>query len=138
MSPGGYLELQDGIFPMKYIGEPPVNSDLYKWNELVHEGTRRSGRLWNNTQHYAQWMRGIGFEDVVEKNFYWPTSTWPKGDYLKQVALLFQLDLLNGLEGISMKVFTRYMGWTAEEVRMFIVGVRRDLKDRSIHAYLPM
>jgi hypothetical protein len=138
LTPGGYLEMQDGSFPMKYVGEPPVNSDLYKWNELVSEGARRSGRPWDNTQHYARWMREIGFEEVVEKNFYWPTSTWVKGDHLKQVATYCQLDLLNGLEGLSMKVLTGFMGWKADEVRAFIVGVRRDLKDRSIHAYFSM
>jgi Methyltransferase domain len=138
LTPGGYLEMQDGIFPMKYVGEPPVDSDLYKWNELVAEGARRSGRPWNNTLHYAEWMREIGFEDVVEKNFYWPTSPWAKGEYFKQVAIYFQEDMLNGLEGISMKVLTRFMGWTAEEVKALLVGVKRDFKDRSIHAYLSM
>jgi SAM-dependent methyltransferase len=37
---GGYFELQDAVFPMEFIGEPPVNSALYKWNELVMEGAR--------------------------------------------------------------------------------------------------
>jgi hypothetical protein len=138
LAPGGYLEMQDGFFPMKYIGEPPVNSDLYKWNELVVECVAKSGRLWNNTLHYAKWMRDAGFEDVVEKNFYWPTSTWAKGEYYKKVATYFQEDMLNGVEGISMKIFTRFMGWTAEEVKAFLVGVKRDFRDRSIHAYLPM
>ena len=138
LTPGGYLEMQDGFFPMKYVGDPPVNSHLYKWNELVLEGARRSGRAWTNAMHYAQWMREIGFEDVVEKKFYWPNSTWPKGDYLKQVAIYWQADLMNGLEGISMKVLTGFMGWTPDEVRALLVGVRQDVKDRSIHAYLSM
>jgi hypothetical protein len=130
--------MQDGIFPMKYVGEPPVDSDLYKWNELALEASRRSGRPWDNTLYYAEWMREIGFEDVVEKNFYWPTSPWPKGDYFKQVAIYFQEDMLNGLEGISMKVLTKFMGWTAEEVQALLVGVKRDFRDLSIHAYLRM
>jgi hypothetical protein len=138
LTPGGYLEMADGFFPMKYLGDPPVDSDLYKWNELVTEGARRSGRAWTNTPHYAQWMREIGFEEVVEKNFYWPTSPWARGEYMKRVAAYFQEDMLNGLEGISMKVLTGYMGWTAEKVRAFLVGVRRDFKDQSIHAYLSM
>jgi hypothetical protein len=35
LTPGGYLEIQDGAFPFKYIGDPPVDSALYKWNQLV-------------------------------------------------------------------------------------------------------
>jgi len=130
--------MSDVFFPLKFVGDPPVNSNLYKWSELVTEGARRSGRAWTNAQYYAQWMREIGFENVVEKNFYWPTSPWPKGEYLKQVALYFQEDAMNGLEGISMKVLTKFMGWTTEEVRTFLVGVSRDIRDRSIHAYLQL
>jgi hypothetical protein len=123
---------------MKYIGEPPVNSNLYKWNALALEGARKSRRAWDNTIHYAHWMREIGFEDVVERDFYWPTSTWAKGEHLKQVASYFQADMLNGLEGLSLKILTRFMGWSADEVKAFLVGVKRDMKDRSIHAYLSM
>jgi hypothetical protein len=123
---------------MQYVGEPPVDSDLYKWNELLAEGARKSGRAWDNITHYAEWMREIGFEDVVEKNFYWPTSSWAKGKYFKQIGIYFQEDMLNGLEGMSMKVLTRFMGWTPEEVQAFLVGVRRDFRDRSIHAYAAM
>jgi len=138
LAPGGYVEMQDGIFPMQYVGDEPVDSDLYKWNQLVTEGSHRSGRPWDNTLYFAQWMREIGFEDVEEKNFYWPTSPWPKGSYYKKVAAYFQKDILKGLEGISMKILTRFMGWSEENVRAFLVGVTRDFKDRSIHACLRM
>lgn len=48
-------------------------------------------------------MEDVGFEDVVEKSFYWLTSTWAKGLYYKEVALYWQKDLLYRLEGISLK-----------------------------------
>jgi hypothetical protein len=138
LEPGGYLEMQDGFFPMRYIGEPPVDSDIYKWNELIVEGARRARHPCTEASQYAQWMREIGFVDVVEKDFYWPSSTWAKGKHLKRIALLFQEDMLNGLEGISMRILTKAMGWSAEEVQAFLVGVKRDFQDRSIHAYLSM
>ncbi|KAE9365680.1 S-adenosyl-L-methionine-dependent methyltransferase [Stipitochalara longipes BDJ] len=137
LNPGGYLELQDGTFPFKYIGEPPVNSDLYKWSEIVVAGAAKAGRPWTNAQHYKQWMEEIGFEDVVEKKFFWPTNSWPKGAYFKQVAAYWQADLLKGLEGISLKVM-KVLGWSAEEIHAFLPAVKRDVKDTSIHAYLPI
>jgi hypothetical protein len=30
------------------------------------------------------------------------------------------------------------MGWSAEEVRAFLVDVRKDIKDTSMHCYCPM
>lgn len=35
LEPGGYLELQDECFPFQYRAEPPKDSALYTWTELV-------------------------------------------------------------------------------------------------------
>ena len=137
LEPGGYLELQDGCFPFQYIGEPPKDSALYKWNEIVVAGGEKSGRPWTNVQYYKRWMEEAGFEDVVEKLYYWPTSTWAKGKYFKEVSVYFQEDLLSGLDGISLKIMG-LMGWSADEIRAFLPGVREDIKNPSIHAFLPM
>lgn len=57
-----------------------------------------------NVVNYKRWMEEQGFEDVVEKTFYWPTSTWVEGRYYKLVAAYFQAHILNGIEGMSLKV----------------------------------
>lgn len=44
----------------------------------------------------------------------------------------------NGLSGLSMALFTRGLGWSADELEVFLVDVRKDLKDRHIHSYWPM
>jgi hypothetical protein len=137
LEPGGYLELQDGCFPFQYIGESPRDSALYRWNEEVVAGGAKLCRPWTNVQHYKQWMEDVGFVDVVEKPFYWPTSAWAKGKYYKEVALYWQEDLLRGLEGISLKAMGS-MGWTVEEIQAFLPGVRDDVKNTSIHAFLTM
>ena len=43
-----------------------------------------------------------------------------------------------GLYGLSVALFTRALGWSAEELEVFLVGVRKDLRNRQIHAYWPM
>jgi hypothetical protein len=47
-------------------------------------------------------------------------------------------NICNGLYGLSVALFTRGLGWTAQETEVFLVNVRKDLKDRRIHAYWPM
>lgn len=135
LTPGGYLELQDVVYPFCYIGPPPVSSDLYRWNQLCMEGSTKIGRPWMNVPHYKRWLEETGFEDVVEKNFYWPTNGWARGKYFKQVAAFFQQDILNGIEGMSLKVIGQ-LGWTAEEIREFLVGVKRDIQNPSITSYV--
>lgn len=136
LAPGGYLELQDGILPMKYVGTPPTSSSLYKWMSLVMEASQKSGRPWDRTRHYATWLREIGFEDVQERAFYWPTNPWPKDPQLKRLSLWYQEDLMGGLEAITMKLFTAFLGWSEDSCRVLIAGVRRDLRDPGIKCYI--
>ncbi|QGI71003.1 hypothetical protein CEK26_003338 [Fusarium fujikuroi] len=48
------------------------------------------------------------------------------------------MDSFKGLEALSMAALTRVLGWTQEEVTIFLAKVRRDLNDRTIHAYWPV
>jgi hypothetical protein len=82
-------------------------------------------------------MEESGFEDVVERSFYWPTSPWAKGQYYRDIAMIAQEDALSSLEALSLKVIGS-IGWSAEEIRNFLIDVRRDIKDISIHCFIPM
>jgi hypothetical protein len=44
----------------------------------------------------------------------------------------------SGLESFSMALFTRVLNWSKEEVDVFLVSVRKEMKDPKIHAYWPM
>jgi hypothetical protein len=47
-------------------------------------------------------------------------------------------DVASGLEGLSMRMFTKILGWTHEEVVELIEKVDVDLHSGKMHAYLPM
>jgi hypothetical protein len=137
LAPGGYLELQDMVYPFEYAGEPPVNCDLYRWNRLCIEGSTKIGRPWMNVKNYKRWLEEVGFEDVVEKSFYWPINPWAEGEYYKKIGTFFQISLTNGIEGMSLKVMGQ-LGWSADEIRTFLVGAKKDIQDPSITSYLPV
>jgi hypothetical protein len=42
------------------------------------------------------------------------------------------------LEGLTMAPFTRVLGWEKEQVIVFLVSVREEMRDPSIHAYWNM
>jgi hypothetical protein len=137
LTPGGYLELQDLAFPPQFWGEPRTETSLYKWGKLTSEASVKIGRPWTNVPKFKEWLEEIGFEGVVEKKYYWPLSSWAKGEYYKQISVYAQAALLNGIEGMSLKLM-RLMGWSAEEVKAFLVSVKEDVKNTSLHAYAPV
>lgn len=49
-----------------------------------------------------------------------------------------QENFTTGLAGLSMAVFTRGLGWSQEEVEIFLADVRRSIRDVSVHGYYPM
>ncbi|KAI1499756.1 S-adenosyl-L-methionine-dependent methyltransferase [Biscogniauxia marginata] len=135
LAPGGYIELQDALFPMNWIGEPPTQSALYRWNERMLEGVQRLGRSWSNVQHYGRYFAEAGFEGIVDRRYYWPTSPWAKGRHYKTVSLYFQEDMIAGLEAMSLKVLG-ILGMSPAQVREFVEEVKRDFRDLNMHAYL--
>ena len=82
-------------------------------------------------------MEEIGFVDIVEKDFYWLTGKWAQGEYFKTVGDLYAKNMCNGIEGMSLKVLGA-LGWTPEEIREFLVLVRKDFVDVDVFCYAPL
>jgi hypothetical protein len=40
-----------------------------------------------------------------------------------------------GPEGLSLMLFTRALKWTPEQVQLFLMDVRKDVKNPNIHSY---
>jgi hypothetical protein len=87
---------------------------------------------------YADQMRAAGFEDIHQSLFKWPQNRWPKDPKMKELGMWTHADIAGGLSGLSMAMFTRVLGWTAEELEVFLVDVRKEMRDTRVHAYFPM
>jgi len=57
---------------------------------------------------------------------------------MEQTGAWHAENFTTGLSGLSMAAFTRGLGWTAEELEVFLVDVRKSMKDTKIHGYYPM
>ena len=44
------------------------------------------------------------------------------------------MQIEDGLEGFSLRLFTNALGWKVEEVQVMLAKVRKDLRDPKIHA----
>jgi hypothetical protein len=44
-------------------------------------------------------------------------------------------NLLEGIEGFSVALFTKILGWSRAELEVFLAQVRKDVQNRRIHAY---
>jgi hypothetical protein len=101
----------------------------------MHESASKAGFPLDAIAHVPEMMRDAGFEDIVAIPIKWPTNSWPKDPKHKEVGLWSLGNFSWGCESMSLALFTRALGWSADEVRAFMALVRADLRKRKYHAY---
>jgi hypothetical protein len=106
--------------------------------ELLQEASAKFGRAYQDIPSLADTMAEIGFVNVVIERFRWPTNAWPKDKKYKELGAWCYANFSGGLEAITMAPLTRAHGWSPEDVRVFLVDVRKAMGDKNIHAYWPM
>ena len=139
MKPGGWVEMQDLRYPiMSDDGTLAEDGPMKKWSRLMQEAGHRAGHQLDSCGRYAKQMADAGFINIHETIYKWPMSPWPKGDKDKTVGLWTMTNFLKGVSGFTTAYFARHLGWSREEVEVFLVDVRKELKDPSKHGYFPM
>jgi hypothetical protein len=137
LEPGGYLEIQDAIFPPKFAEPPPEGALFPGWMETVMKTAKTAGRPWTNVQYYAQWMREIGLVDVVDRRFFLPAGRWPKEKKDKKLGLYHLENYLAFVAGITPKSYAA-LGWGDAEIQILIATVSNELKDGTVKIYNDM
>ncbi|KAK4144152.1 Demethylmenaquinone methyltransferase [Dichotomopilus funicola] len=136
LRPGGWFESQE--IPVGIDCDDGTLTDNYGWARWVREfraGSRIANRQVDNGPQIKEWMCEIGFVDVHEVVIKIPMNGWPKNLRLKQLGMMWQRILLEGVSGFSLRTFNRSLNQTVEEIEVLLVDVRKSLLDRSVHAY---
>lgn len=87
LSPGGYIELLDPIYPMGCDDDTfPKTSAGYLWTKLMSDAGAKIGRPLDAVLRYKGQLEEVGFVDVMEKVYKWPMNTWPKDARYKEIG----------------------------------------------------
>ncbi|KAK8179957.1 S-adenosyl-L-methionine-dependent methyltransferase [Phyllosticta capitalensis] len=136
-APGGWAEFSD--YEMRYYAEDgsvkPGNK-MVRLAELLCEGADAIGRTLQPGQHLERWMKDAGFSNVETRLFKLPLGAWPRDETYKQIGAFNMVQTYEGLEAFILAIFTRVLGWTADEVQVFLAQARADLKRRDTHLIL--
>lgn len=114
------------------------DSNLKLWSDLITEAAEKYNRPIPVHTEYKAWFEKAGFVDIQQIIFKSPTNSWPKNKQLKEVSKFQLVAHIEGLEGVSLGLLTRGLGWKAEEVKVLMAKVRPELKNRAIHSYQTM
>ncbi|KAF4924527.1 putative methyltransferase tdiE [Colletotrichum viniferum] len=139
MTPGGYFELLEvGGQLQSDDNTLRADSAVVKSGKLLREACAILGRPFQSIPSLVDVMKEVGFVDIVMTKYKWPMNSWPKDPKHKLIGTWSLHNNLEGIEGWTMAAYTRALNWKKEEVQAFLVDVRNGLKDKSMHAYMPI
>lgn len=64
-----------------------------------------------------------------------PLGTWPADPKLKEIGAFFMLAAETGFEALGMAYLTRVLGMEVEDVNELLREIKKEMKNRKIHAY---
>jgi len=140
LKPGGWVENQEMDHHRRSDDNSiPLDSKLAQWETEWTRGIKHLGVAGrSDPQVMAGQMHEAGFIKITIREFKLPIGPWPKDPQLKKAGTFALANLSDGLQGLSVKLFTGLLGWSTEELEILLMQCRTEMKRRSVHSYCPL
>lgn len=138
VKPGGWVEFHciTGVIGCD-DGTLPPDSYVKQFADYLGTAAEGFGTPIDDPTRWKQWFEDRGFEQVTQKIPKMPCNPWPKDKRLKLLGAWEMENLLTGLEGMTLRLFVKGLGWTEEDTQLFFVPLRKDFKNLQYHTYWP-
>ncbi|KAL1964156.1 hypothetical protein VTN77DRAFT_7244 [Rasamsonia byssochlamydoides] len=104
----------------------------------IHLAGDKFGKSFDTVPLWKEKMEKAGFVDVKEFVFKKPVGSWSKDPKMKEIGRFQLVQQLQAVESYTPALFSRVLGWTKMEIEVLIAKVRNELKDHSLHLYVPV
>ncbi|RDW66668.1 methyltransferase-containing protein [Coleophoma crateriformis] len=139
LKPGGWYEMQEiHHIPYCHDGTMPPDHPVCQYWHLITEALAKLNVNFNATLLLEGIMRDSGFVNVHTRIFHVPIGLWPRNKVLKKVGLYWRTVLIDGLEPIALAPLTRGLGWSKEQVEVWLIEVRKAYMDSWVHSHMPL
>ena len=119
-------------------GSIPKDSKLQAMSDNLHAACEKFGTPVDDPTRWKNWFEERGFDDVAETVHKLPCAPWAKDQRLKLLGMWEQHNLLENLEGMTMRLYSQGLGWTEEEILVFSALLRKDIKNPAFHGWWPL
>ncbi|KAK7423551.1 hypothetical protein QQX98_001009 [Neonectria punicea] len=138
IKPGGYLETFETTPNITSDdGTMKPDSACARWGPTFIEASKVIGRTFTVIEEGIQRkaMEEAGFVDIQEWEFKCPLSPWAKDPKYKEIGQFCSLFATQDTEGFITFV-TSTLGWSIEEVQVYVAHFRREVRNLNIHTYI--
>ncbi|KAL9603286.1 MAG: hypothetical protein Q9219_001309 [cf. Caloplaca sp. 3 TL-2023] len=141
LRPGGYMECHElDVDARTDDGSLAENSAIKQWCRNQEEAMQKAGNmsLRITGEKLRRQLLDAGFVDVEVKEFKIPIGQWAEEKKMKEAGAFQLVAMLEGIGGLTMALWTRFLGWKAEDVQCELVKVQDEFRNKSIHSYWPV
>lgn len=111
LAPGGYLEQAEvNPCPKSDDGSVVSGDPFHEAGRLAILSGERFGKSLMVEEFMQDEIRKAGFTKVVKTSYKWPIGSWSNDPRLKELGRWNLLHWNEGLEGWTLRFFTKYMG----------------------------
>ncbi|TIC96086.1 Secondary metabolism regulator LAE1 [Colletotrichum higginsianum] len=137
LNPGGWAEFQDWSFMIHSDDGSAEGTEFLHWVNLFMEACDvfgRDGQIGPKLEGLVR--ENTGLINIHHQPYKIPVGPWAKDPYLKDIGMCNLIQLLDGLEGFSLRLLCGALGWTREAVLVLLAGVRKDVREGKVHAWM--
>ena len=138
VKPGGWVEWQVK-HPLIVSDDNtlPENNALQQWSAYFLDAAKAYGTALSSTPEMKGRMEETGFVDVQQYILKLPIGPWPKNKQLKRVGAFELVNMVDGVEALTMRLFSKGLGMPLEEIQILLMNIRKEAKNSKIHSYYP-
>ena len=133
---GGSLEVAD--FGMIQLTVEPPNSHLSNWNAAMKSACEISGVPVGMEHLKRSMFESTGLSVIKTKTLNVPLGTWSPDARKRVAGKMALIAALEGLEAMSLRLFTRYLNWKEEAVRELCEQVKGEVMEEGAKAWAPV
>ena len=105
-------------------------SVIAKWSSWYNQASTISGRPpgYIVTENIMSDLATAGFVDIRQEVLMLPLGLWHPRREMKELGGYGLLNMLDGAEGFTMKLFTKNLGWTEDKCQQLVRDVKAEFK----------
>ncbi|KAI1962327.1 hypothetical protein LOZ58_002664 [Ophidiomyces ophidiicola] len=135
LKPGGWFEQAEISVVAQSDDESIKGTAIDHWGPLALKVGEKFGKSFRIAEEMTDLIKAAGFVNVTKHTFQWPIGTWPKDRKLKEIGAYNKLGWEEGLDGWAKFLFTKFLGWSLEEVQILTAHIRNDIRNPHVHAW---
>ncbi|KAJ9485009.1 hypothetical protein VN97_g8347 [Penicillium thymicola] len=135
--PGGWLEVWEN--DLRFFTDNAQDEarlvTLREWEALIHEAAAKFDKRINVIAEQKELMHSAGFVQVDEQIFKVPFGEWSDDPNLKRIGSFYVYQMQCALEGYTLRLFTKTLGWSKEDTGALINRAQEELQQKDLRLY---